>query len=248
MQVGRDTARSLAIMMLAACAALTPGESAQAAPTPTEKCQQAKLKALGKYRLCLSNNAAGKIVGKPDEAAKCREKLDAARAKADAKALQSVTSCRFVDHGDSTITDLDTGLMWEKKTDDFGLRDYRNEFTWTETGTDPDGTLFSEFLPGLNNCESGDGIGTSTGLGGYCDWRVPTVTELGSILIPGCAGGPCIHPAFGPSANTLVHTVTKLYGSPNYHWMVQFFPPGYTVAVQTLTNSFNPARAVRGGQ
>lgn len=243
----KSAGRWTAITVVAACAALLASDPAKAAPSATEKCQQAKLKAQGKYRLCMSNNEAGILVGKPDQKLTCRDKFAAARAKADAKALAAGTSCRFVDNGDFTISDLDTGLMWEMKTEDFGLRDYRNTFSWSSTGTEPDGTLFTQFVPALNDCVSPNGEAMTSGFAGYCDWRVPTVAELTSILTTGCTTGPCIDPVFGPTANTMTYTATRLAAAPGWHWNVSFFPPGFPAAFTTLAGSFNPVRAVRGG-
>jgi hypothetical protein len=233
------------ITAVAACAALLSGDPAQAAPTATEKCQQAKLKAQGKLRLCLSKNAAGLLLGKPDAEATCREKFVAALAKADAKALEAATTCRFVDGGDGTVHDLDTGLQWEKKTTDASIHDVNQTFTWTATGTAPDGSAFSAFLPALNSCVSPDGSFLTTGFAGYCDWRLPTVVELQSILTAGCTAGPCIDPVFGPTLSTMYYTATQL--PPGQHWNVSFFQPGFPLNFTTVTFSFNPVRAVRGG-
>ena len=57
---------------------LLAGDPAHAAPSATEKCQQAKLKAQVQLRYCLSKNEAGLLVGKPDQAAACRDKFAAA--------------------------------------------------------------------------------------------------------------------------------------------------------------------------
>lgn len=123
---------------------------------------------------------------------------------------------RFVDNGDGTVTDKQTGLQWEQKTgavgDPFDLSDdhnVNNQYTWTATGG-PDGTVFTSFLAGLNN--GATGVGNCTGNGttqaggfaGHCDWRLPTVTELKTIVdttVPGCGTGTkaCIDPIFGPT-------------------------------------------------
>src|SRR5438309_9105764 len=38
---------------------------------------------------------------------------------------------RYVDNGNGTITDLNTGLMWEKKVQDGGLHDWSNKYEWS---------------------------------------------------------------------------------------------------------------------
>ena len=55
--------------------------------------------------------------------------------------------------------------------------DADNEYTWTSLDDsnemNPDGTVFTEFLASLNN---------GTPLAGYTNWRLPTLTELKTIL------------------------------------------------------------------
>lgn len=58
----------------------------------------------------------------------------------------------YIDNGDGTITDNNTGLMWQKTPVDNGM-------SWTEA---------AEYCASLD-------------LGGYDDWRLPTVKELFSI-------------------------------------------------------------------
>jgi hypothetical protein len=118
----------------------------------------------------------------------------------------------YTENGDGTFTDDNTGLMWEIKTLDGSIHDYNNVFSWTATGVDPDGTVFSVFLMELN----------STGFAGYSDWRIPTVKELQSLVdysqslpaispdLPGVMTGVGIYywtstPAVSPSDAWFVH-------------------------------------------
>jgi hypothetical protein len=48
--------------------------------------------------------------------------------------LQRGETLDFLDNGDGTITDLNTGLMWEKKGDNGGLHDKDNVYRWTGNG------------------------------------------------------------------------------------------------------------------
>ncbi len=229
-------------------AALLVGSTAQAAD-PTVKCQQSKLKAQGKLKNCLDKNAAGVLGGKDDKSADCREKFTAALQKADEKATAAATSCRYIDNGDGTVSDLDTGLVWEKKDDLGGIHDKDNTYSWSSGAPHgPDGTVFTTFLYSLNGATSSDGTGTVTAcFTGDCDWRLPTIQELQGIVdltAAGCDGGsPCIDPVFG-STQTYYWSATTLAGSPFDAWYVLF--TGGFVSNGGKTN-FTHARAVRGG-
>lgn len=182
----------LSIISAAMCATLAWGNLAQAA-TPTEKCQQAKLKAQGKLQACLKKNAAGIIGGKTDVSTLCQGKFTAALDKADAKATASGTSCRFIDNGDQTLSDLDTGLMWEKKDTSGGDHDQGNTYTWnSSSGSAANGTAFTSFLSSLNGANDG------VGFAGNTDWRLPTIEELQGIV--DLSHTPTIDPAFGITA------------------------------------------------
>ena len=67
--------------------------------------------------------------------------------------LSSSALASYIDNDDGTVTDTDTGLMWQKAT-------APGTYTWEQA---------------LLYCEN-------LNLGGYRDWRLPTVKELGSIL------------------------------------------------------------------
>lgn len=80
---------------------------------------------------------------------------------------------RFIDHGDGTITDASTGLMWEKKCSGCGgLHDFGSDFRWRGVGGHP--TIW-DWLDAVN-AEGGSGFA------GYDDWRIPNVKELQSIV------------------------------------------------------------------
>jgi hypothetical protein len=198
------------------------------ATDPVVKCQEQKLKARGKLELCLNKNAAKVLGGKPDAAAACQTTFSDALTKAG-------TACRYLDNGDGTVSDLDSGLMWEKKDNLDGMandadpHDADNTYEWSATSTAPDSNAFTDFLAKLNNGASSDG-GAGTAITGcfldHCDWRLPTIAELESIKDAtqgGCNGGsgPCIDPVFGPTS-VAYWSATTDSGQPSHAWELVF--------------------------
>lgn len=130
----------------------------------------------------------------------------------------------YVDNGDGTITDVRTGLMWEKLSDDFTIHDKDNGFLWKDA--------FALKLPILN----GDG-----GFAGHTDWRMPSQFEL-LTLVSLDAVNPAIAPLFNtgctPGCTVLTgsctaSSLTPFYWSsssfqfdPAYAWDVDFYVGG----------------------
>ena len=98
--------------------------------------------------------------------------------------VQAGRAARFVDNGNGTIADLNTGLLWEKKSADGGLHDQSRRYPWSSTGED---TIW-EWLDQIN-AEGG------TGFAGYHDWRIPNAKEMLSIA-QFQLGPPPVPPAF----------------------------------------------------
>ena len=118
-------------------------------------------------------------------------------------------AARYVDNGDGTVTDHQTGLQWEQKVSPGGgppdPHDVDNTYTWSVGGTDwpPNGTAFTEFLAALNN---------GTCFAGHCDWRLPTESELYAILdVTLCTGSErCLPAVFGPVSSDFYFTATSV--------------------------------------
>ncbi|HIF96195.1 MAG TPA: DUF1566 domain-containing protein [Myxococcales bacterium] len=96
---------------------------------------------------------------------------------------------------DGTVSDRETGLLWEQKTGTFDLgpggnvfcspqtpcpdpHDVNNLYQWSSTVVggiyQRDGSAFTDFLVKLN---------TAPGFSGHTPWRLPELSELQSILI-----------------------------------------------------------------
>ena len=131
-----------------------------------------------------------------------------------ATAANGTQTCqaRYMDNGDGTVTDNQTGLMWEKETSSCGgeVTCVNTIYVWSSTGTLADGSLFTTFIAGLNGGDyysPSAGQIVSAGLGtcfaNHCDWRIPSIAELNSILDSTAAvcgsGYACIDPVFGPT-------------------------------------------------
>jgi len=118
-----------------ACAMLLCAGTAQASGIPSIGCEAAKLTEQGELEYYLALNSALMLAGGPDESAVYQEVFTAELAEAG--------SCRYLNNGDGTVSDLNTGLMWEMKTQTAGVHDVNTEYQWSSTGIAPDGNAFT---------------------------------------------------------------------------------------------------------
>jgi len=154
-------------------------------------------------------------------------------------AIRAGATLVYVDNGDGTISDLNTHLMWEKKSADGSIHDWSNVYTWEDA--------FRTFIAGLN---------AAGGFAGHTDWRLPNVKELQSIInyqnvapavsapfttncAPGCTVETC-----SCTQSFFYWSSSSIQVSPGGVWLVDF-------ALGTVGNfdetDRNYARAVRGG-
>jgi len=146
------------------------------------------------------------------------------------------------------VTDHLTGLQWEKNTNADNTanpadpHDADNSYTWSATGAAGNGTIYTSFLAKLN-----DNVGGC--FAGQCDWRLPTVLELQTILAQPypCATGPCIDTGFfGPTSQFSAPWTSMPSVDAASAWVV-VFTDGAVDQATTTANLLAGARAVRGG-
>ena len=106
----------------------------------------------------------------------------------------------FVDKGDDTILDLRTGLLWQKQGAEKPL-------SWTDS---------RKYVNKLNRRE----------FAGYRDWRIPTLEELGSLLMPSKDHGQTVYTARFISEKfckkQIICWSSDSFGK-HFRWYVNFF-------------------------
>jgi hypothetical protein len=146
---------------------------------------------------------------------------------------ETTPSTQYVIHGDGTITDTSTALMWKQCLEGLSGIECQsgiiNETNWANALAVP---------KTINN---------SGGFGGYADWRLPNVAELVSIVEEQCSSPAINESVFPNTANKFTWT-----GSPDYYndtatWSVDFnIGATGSITRQTSGNINYPLRLVRG--
>ena len=167
-------------------------------------------------------------------------------------------SLNFVDNGDGTITDENSGLMWEKKDRSGGLQDVDRAYTWPNA---------LAYVRVINSTCEGAGFVTCgrdldcdqfCGYAGYRDWRLPNVRELHSLIdfsIP--APGPTVTVPFRSGCEPGCTVLDCSCTSTRFHWSstssavvptnawIVAFSSGLSGTNQKVNEQ--QVRAVRGG-
>ena len=165
-----------------------------------------------------------------------------------------------------TIEDKFAGLLWERKTTT-GVHNVNSRYSWSSSGIAADGTAFTVFLADLN---------AGSGFAGHTDWRLPSISELQSLLVgPGvtlslanvdppdpamgtnlsgqsavCSSAPCIDPLFAfvgaPTGESLYWSASGDDLFPYGSAYFADFTTG-TVGTEAKTSLIPRVRAVRTG-
>jgi hypothetical protein len=145
--------------------------------------------------------------------------------------IQAGATLSYTSNNDGTITDNNTGLVWEKKTNCSGATHcVTDSYTWANA---------LAYVANLNGAT----------FAGHNDWRLPNVKELQSIVnyqnvnpsvsaeFNDCGNGSC-------TAASNYWASSSYAGFPAFAWFVNFFAGNVDAFGE---NNFNFVRAVRGG-
>ncbi len=131
---------------------------------------------------------------------------------------------RFTDNGDGTVTDHQTGLIWQKE------------------GSGNDVHWFAAIAWCHDLCSGYCGFSDGSKCG---DWRLPNINELKSI-VDYSTSNPSINTEYFPNTFSSHYWSSTTYASSPYDaWGVYF---GYGGDSWGYKSSYRYVRAVRGGQ
>jgi hypothetical protein len=122
--------------------------------------------------------------------------------------------------------DNNTGLIWEIKTTDGSIHDQNNEHDWEEAK--------DVFIAQLND----------SNFGGYSDWRMPTIKEMGRIVDTD-KSNPSINTNYFPNIQSAAYWTSTINAqSSGLAWKMSF-DYGYSLYGNMIVNSYYVI-AVRG--
>ncbi len=127
---------------------------------------------------------------------------------------------RFADSGNGTVTDLRTGLTWQRCPVGFTFGDNATPALKVDDRCTPSGPSTLTWQQALQGAAA---LNQAGGYAGFTDWRVPNIKELASIVETRCAA---------PSINLRVFPGTPpqaSFWSSSYH----VGPPTFT-SVQAI--------------
>jgi hypothetical protein len=130
------------------------------------------------------------------------------------------------------VVDKNSGLTWEKKTSDRGLRDAQNFYSWYNPNELTNGGFSG--VADSGKCRGGIDCDTHAyitavnemKLCGYSDWRLPSRSELMSLVQYSArkAGKGMIDSRYFPGATSDWYWAADTnYGDPEYAWYVLYF-------------------------
>ncbi|SEM24258.1 Fibronectin type III domain-containing protein [Syntrophus gentianae] len=135
----------------------------------------------------------------------------------------------YTDNGNGTVTDNNTGLIWQKRDDGRRYNWYRASGTYHKTYNPSSYNTCGQLL-----------------LGGYSNWRLPSKIELMTLVDYGISNSsPKINTTYFPDTKDDYLTVTSFAGDIEKSWIVGFGNGGIAPTSKAKESS---VRCVRGEQ
>ncbi len=151
---------------------------------------------------------------------------------------------RYIDNGDDTITDKQTGLMWKQCSE--GLMTTTTACNAPDTQPQPNSTenKFS-WSSAMKQAKDVNALNNGSGFAGHTDWRLPNRNELASLIAHRCAN-PSIRDNLFPNTYQAGYWSSSPYSNHSEKAWVINFSIG---TLQTAKKMFlsNYVRLVRGG-
>ncbi len=148
--------------------------------------------------------------------------------RSDSKIPASTPTSRFTDHGNGTVTDTQTELMWAKCAHGLG------------------GVACSSGSASVHNWEEALDLANSRIAAGYDNWRLPNINELRSIV-----EGRCYYPAINLTVfpetpvDSYFWSASPRAGNADSAWGVNFYNGNSYGSYRGLSKH---VRLVRSGQ
>jgi hypothetical protein len=143
----------------------------------------------------------------------------------------AINAMSFTDNGNGTVTDNNTGLIWQKEDND-------TDYNWYQAS----GTFDAAYNPSTYS------VCGSLSLGGYSDWRLPSKKELMTIVDYGVHfPGPTINATYFPNTQLSFYWSSTPYAdNPYFAWSVNFRDGG--VDHDRGKGDYYYVRCMHGGQ
>lgn len=107
---------------------------------------------------------------------------------------QTAPAGRFINNGNGTVTDVRTGLMWERCMVGYTFSDNGTPGDLVDDSCAPSATITFLWQQALQDVVNRNARG---GFAGFTDWRLPNIKELISIVEHSCAS-PAINATIFP--------------------------------------------------
>lgn len=144
--------------------------------------------------------------------------------------IHTTPDSRYQDHGDDTITDLQTGLMWLRCS-------LGQSGVLCNTGT-------AIRLTWELALQQGESINSSGGFAGYSDWRLPNKKELESLVEEACHS-PAINNTNFPNTSNAAFWSSSPDSSRSSSAFAVHFSNGYSARYSRSSSYY--VRLVRDG-